>query len=243
MEDLKSKALVDNLALTRVASIEIPPDALWLLGLSMDYFGIHQRFRAFLDELYHPFANLELALNLMRQSLIPDLWLYARHPERERAVSVIFSLVDRMRSLAQSKALRKRLLQEYLELVSALAEFGGIPQHLYFETMAFLEDWAGDEPGLFTHASGYCRKCLFKVVRRLDSEDSREFEARAGDFLQSQLAGYLAKWEAMTDIENWHARLQDPLLPQVEKLSGQIGKAYFQRLKSELQAATRSSDL
>lgn len=243
LEDLKSKALVDNLALTRVASIEIPPDALWLLGLSMDYFGIHQRFRAFLDELYHPFANLELALNLMRQSLIPDLWLYARHPERDRAVSVIFSLVDRMRSLAQSKALRKRLLQEYLELVSALAEFGEIPQHLYFGALAFLEDWAGEEPGLFTHASGYCRKSLFKVIRRLDSEDSREFEARAGDFLLAQLAGSLAEWEAMTDIENWHARLQDPLLPQVEKLSGQIGKAYFQRLKSELQAATRSSDL
>lgn len=242
MEDLKSKALVDNLALTRVLTVEIPENALWLLGLSKDYYGINQRARSFLEELYHPFSNLELVLNLMRQSLLPDFWIYARHPECARAVEVIFELVVRMRSLAQTPQTNKRLLQEYLELLSAMSEFPEVPDQLFGNALAYLIDWSAQDPDLFTRSAGLCRKTVKKLSQRFQSSDSN-LQETAVDLIRKLLRNSLQKWDAMSHIEAWHAQLHDPLLPEVDSLSALIGKVFYLQALKKLDSATSFEEL
>ena len=76
MDSIESKALTVNLQNTRVIEIQLDDSAKWLLDLSSNYFGVNQRLRAFLDELYHPFVNPGIALALMRTSILGDLWWF-----------------------------------------------------------------------------------------------------------------------------------------------------------------------
>ena len=76
MEPLKSKALAENLAVTKVAEIVLDDEAKWLLSLTEGNFGINQRCRNFLEELYHPYANPEAVASLIRQSILGDLWFF-----------------------------------------------------------------------------------------------------------------------------------------------------------------------
>ena len=92
MDKIESQALASNLAQTQVKQIILSPDSLWLLERSASYYGIQQRTKLFLEELHHPFANLDSALELMRQSIVGDLWFYLQLEESEHALELILAI-------------------------------------------------------------------------------------------------------------------------------------------------------
>ena len=57
MESLKSKALSDNLAVTRIAGVEFGEEARWLLSHTETYYGIQSRCKELLEEVFHPYVN------------------------------------------------------------------------------------------------------------------------------------------------------------------------------------------
>ena len=76
---INSKALDDNLAITKKIAIIIPEEDLHFLDSSRAVYGINSRLSNFLSEFYHPYPNLKDIISLLRQILLEDYWFYLRN--------------------------------------------------------------------------------------------------------------------------------------------------------------------
>ena len=103
MDGIESKALAVNLQATQVGKIELDEPALWLLSLSKDFFGVNQRLQNFLDELYHPFVNVRVALKLMRTSILGDLWWFCTREEPAEVLSALLHFYRKVENLAKKE--------------------------------------------------------------------------------------------------------------------------------------------
>ena len=93
MEKIVSKALTENLRATKVARIPLDESAQWLLDISRDFYGVNQRLRIFLDELYHPFVNPGITLSQMRACFLGDLWWFTKQNENtENSILMILDM-------------------------------------------------------------------------------------------------------------------------------------------------------
>ncbi|HAN40798.1 MAG TPA: hypothetical protein DCQ12_02610, partial [Candidatus Cloacimonas sp.] len=91
VDNLDSKALSANLAVTKPAQIVLTSEAEWLLSVTADHFGIHQRLSELLGEVYHPYMKPSLALKLMRKGILGDLWFLVSLADSGRALRAIFA--------------------------------------------------------------------------------------------------------------------------------------------------------
>lgn len=203
METLRSKALAENLALTRVAEIELDEQSLWLLKICDSHFGIAQRARLFLDELYHPFSNPEISLTLMRQSLLADLWFYAGHTEHEKIMQSIVYYYAKVKTHCQKDASRKKLLNDFLEMGIGMTDYPQLSASVFDGYLDVLRLWQSDMSEVFVRCSSLCRKALLKISPRCTQAQ------RGTDFLRKVLTDNLLFWEATADISQWRSRIPD----------------------------------
>ncbi|MDD2548572.1 MAG: PEP/pyruvate-binding domain-containing protein [Bacteroidales bacterium] len=91
---LKSKALEANLQQTRDVEIVIPENHNWFISLSANKFGINQRVTEFIREFNHPYQNVDFLADNLKNIAISDFWLYASHPDAEKAFDVILDIIE-----------------------------------------------------------------------------------------------------------------------------------------------------
>ncbi|HPN41003.1 MAG TPA: PEP/pyruvate-binding domain-containing protein [Candidatus Cloacimonadota bacterium] len=188
MQSLKSKALSENLAVTKPARIELDPEAEWLLECSATHFGIQQRCREFLEEVYHPFVNPELAMNLLRKGVLGDLWYYVQLPESARAQRVLFSCYLHVAQKIKEARQELRLISELLEFMAGLSAQRQADPQLISELLNWMEEGARHQPRHFIRLNGNLRKGLLRLVL---SDDLRE---RVLQLLKSLFLGGLESW-------------------------------------------------
>jgi len=223
LEELKSKALVENLAVTRAAKVEVPNPMRWLEGLGADYHGIRQRCVAMLEEVYHPFANPEEAMNLFRQSILSDLWIYIRTPEKPKAIGLIHDLLERIRGICQTDAQKKRWLAEYLDLIAALNKQEGIDPGIFSTALENLRMLYTPEPALFIQSSGVCRKAMIGIAKGRD----KAFCADAFQFVRELLVQGLQQWRGCAGIDAWADKRGDSLSIDGQHLRSSIGSGFY----------------
>lgn len=73
---INSKALENNLAITKKKVIVFPDTDLSFLESTKSVYGINNRLKNFLTEFYHPYPNKRDIINLFRQILLEDYWFY-----------------------------------------------------------------------------------------------------------------------------------------------------------------------
>ncbi len=240
MEELKSKALVENLAITRAAQVDIPEPMLWLKGLCDDFYGISQRCDAMLQEMYHPYANVEEALNLFRQSIISDLWIFTREESsRQRAVELIFALLERARELAATSTHRRRWLAESLDLLSALKAQDGIPESIFTTAVDNLVAISEEEPLLFMISGSICRRALLKVFAGAEAA----LRDRVFGFIRSLLTSGLLDWQARSGIVEWLQKRGDALRINPGELDSRIGAQFYTHWLDAVAKATTPEEL
>ncbi len=237
MEELKSKALKDNLAVTWVPQIIIPEEGQWLLSCSREYFGIQQRTKQFLDEMYHPYANLDAVLNLMRQSVLGDLWLYVRLPENIKALNLILDIFVNLEEKIDQFKQQDRVLQEYLDFTGALSGFEEAPDVILTRCLDILKAWYANRPELFYPVSGLFRKAVFKLAGRLQDKEEPFL------FLKQVLQNNLLMWKKTTSVDHWLDSHKPALSVDAKKLKSKIGKAFFDRNLKQLEQITRPEEL
>lgn len=237
LKPLESKALENNLALTRVAQIVLDDDARWLLSRSDDYYGIQQRAKQFLEELYHPFTNPEIVIPLLNQSMLGDLWFYAQLEDNLRALTLILGLYPKVAATCAKERQEKRVILEYLEYLSALSDNAGLPAEVFSEGLRILEDWSARSEALFVEASGACRKALTLLARVCGCEE------RAVMLVKRLLKGNLEFWKASTGIEAWHAKFGGEMELGTSDLSAALGTKFFQAWKRRLGSASGLAEL
>ncbi|MDD3464320.1 MAG: PEP/pyruvate-binding domain-containing protein [Candidatus Cloacimonetes bacterium] len=236
MDKIESQALASNLAQTQVKQIILSPDSLWLLERSASYYGIQQRTKLFLEELHHPFANLDSALELMRQSIVGDLWFYLQLEESEHALELILAIFGNIFDRAEEVRVKQLCLNEYLDFVAALAEQEKVTQTILDKALDLLEDWHARAPELFLAVSGQCFKTLLKLSERLGRQD----EAVA--LLRGIYEASVKLWRDKSSIADWHDKYADLLTLRKTELEQAIGKKFFAACLRQIKAAKTLRD-
>jgi pyruvate,orthophosphate dikinase len=195
VENLESKALSENLRETKVAEIQLDAAAQWLLELSRDYFGVNQRLRAFLEELYHPFSNPGISLSLMRASILGDFWWFAGNPQRKKIFSIILDLYRKAESLCGKDAVRKQLFSDFLEFSQVVCDEG--ISEIFEELLEMLGVFIRENVSLFIRLSTQARRSL--VMLGSNCAD----KAQVLELLGLVLKENLQYWKKSTNIVQW----------------------------------------
>jgi len=217
VEQIESKALTANLRETRVLAIEYDATAVWLLDASQSYFGVNQRLRSFLDELYHPFVNPVAALNLMRASVLGDLWWFVANPDPEQALAAILHLFTKAKSICKKESEHKQLYADYLEFCAAFCE-QDVPI-LHRDLLGLLKNFIQADLPIFIRLSTQSRRTLIALSKKSGDPDT------CSALLRDVLRANLLYWQDTTDVNTWLNKLVD--LPQSVDLSLLPGKKFY----------------
>lgn len=236
MEHIASKALAENLRETRAVEIKYDEAASWLLSLSKDYYGISQRLRAFFEELYHPYVNPEIALNLMKASLLGDLWWYCSQNEKGKAIGYILDLYEKAIDICDKPEAQKRFLQDYFEFCVAITEQDAPP--VYDRIITILEGLYSRFEQLFIRLSTPARKALVKLNLHSNNAD------RCSIMLQDILTKNLAHWQRHANIQDWLHALDDPTLePMADRLKMADYYCYWEQRIKKAESAEELKDI
>lgn len=234
METLESKALAENLAVTRVVEVALDDQAQFLLSCTIGNHGINQRCRQFLNELYHPYVNPELALSLMRQSILGDLWFYTQGEDKELKFKAIQAMYERVDTACSSPNQKKRAIQEYLDFLGSIADYGGIPETSREDVLAKLCKFVERNPQQAIELSGAFRKSLFRCA----PEPSQVFL-----LVRQLLSQNLQFWQQAFNIDQWRQTDGAKYNLTNEQLSSEIGGEFYSHWHQVIAQAQSLKDL
>ncbi len=236
LDKIESQALASNLAQTQVKQIILSPESLWLLERSASYYGIQQRTKLFLEELHHPYANLDSALELMRQSIMGDLWFYVQLEESEQALELILGMFGNIFERAEPGPVKQRALSEYLALMAALADQQKVSQTTLEKAFNVLENWHRQAPELFVPVSGQCLKTLLKLQDRLPELDA------AVSLLRQVYEASVKLWRSQASIASWHEKYGELVTVDKARLEQAVGGKFYQDCLKQVKAARTMQD-
>lgn len=200
MDTIDSKALSENLEITKVRQIVMDEEALHILAQSKAYYGINHRAALFLEELFHPFVNPDICRDLMRQSVLGDLWFYADHQDSITLLATIISYYDRLWQMQNSQETGKKLIEDLLEFLQALISYPEVLKALYNDILLLLRAWRQRSPELFVEQSSSLKRSILKVEILIQSD-------AALSFLAEVMRDTLHFWERTADLELWRIDL------------------------------------
>ncbi len=189
MDNLDSKALNANLAVTKPAQIVLTSEAEWLLSVTANHFGIHQRLSELLDEVYHPYMNPSLALKLLRKGVLGDLWFFVSLADSGRALRAIFACYLHISEGIKEDDEALKLGAEVLEFLSGIAVLEHPDAELLSEILSWLEAEVAHRKQLYIRHNGLLRKGLLKLP------DLGDLHARALTLLRDTFLGSLQSWQ------------------------------------------------
>ncbi len=114
-----SSALEINLRRT-AAEVEIPAECQILLDATAQSVGVHQKTKALLQEVYHPFANWFAILQDLRAYSIGNFYHHNNYEKGDEAIAALISIFFLVETNAPNEALQQesmRTLIRYLEKV------------------------------------------------------------------------------------------------------------------------------
>ncbi len=234
LEKLESKALEENLAVTRVAEIALDHHAQHLLSCTEGNHGINQRCRLFLNELYHPYVNPELASTLIRQSILGDMWFFMQEEQREAVFASLLAMYVRLEDVCSNSGCIKRAMQEFLDFLGALPEYGGIPEEYFDEVMKRLAGWVTGYTEESVQLCSVFRKSLMRFAPH---------RTGAYTILQKLLKHNLMFWQQALDIDTWLSTTCDQYCPDNGLLDTDIGNRFFSHWIGVVEEAKSLKDL
>ena len=232
MEQIESKALTENLRQTRVLEIEYDETALWLLDVSRDYFGVNQRLRGFLAELYHPFVNASAALSLMRASVLGDLWWYCGPADSDKALPALLYLYAKAGGLCKKESERKQLYSDFLELTQALCDQDSGSVHT--ELISMLQSFIHRDIHLFIRLSTQTRRALICLSKKCSDTEL------CTQLLAYVLGANLRYWQETTNVNSWLDNLSTKSASV--DLSMLPGERFYTHWQHQLQSAQSIAD-
>jgi pyruvate,orthophosphate dikinase len=194
VDNLDSKALSANLAVTKPAQIVLTSEAEWLLSVTANHFGIHQRLGELLDEVYHPYMNPSLALKLLRKGILGDLWFFVSLEDSARALRAIFACYLHISEGIKEADEALKLGAEVLEFLSGIAVLEQPDVELLSEILAWLEAEVALRRELYIRHNGVLRKGLLTLP------DLGDLQARALVLLKNTFLGSLQFWQNQSSL-------------------------------------------
>ena len=189
VESLKSKALSDNLAVTRIAGVEFGEEARWLLSHTETYYGIQSRCKELLEEVFHPYVNPLVAMGLMRLGILGDLWFYLQIPEQTRALKVLFDTYRHLFNKLVTDEQQKRFVTDLLDWVAILTSQNEVSDEILSDILQQLIAWEAE------FGEYYYRFCgsFCKALKGLDNREN--MKSAALGFVRHLYSQSLNHWQ------------------------------------------------
>jgi len=226
-----SKALEANLAETRYRNIKIPADYQSFINLSKKYYGIHKRANDCIIEYKHPFSNKKFVIEELRKILITDYWFYIGLEEPEKAFRIPLKLLGNLLNDDQiDTSLKTFILRTLLEFTNRVyKEKKDFQDTLLSCCNTLHENFAGNRES-YIEASRYFKRYLKEIAT-----DDR-FRQMALQLMRNIFEAIISFWEDDSRVEEWIKEKKNTLKIEESILINEIGKPYFEKLRSELKS-------
>jgi pyruvate,orthophosphate dikinase len=261
-EPFKSSALEANLAQTRYKDIFIPEEHLKFIDLSAKYFGINKRAKECVTEYHHPLSNHTFVTEELRKMLMDDFWFYTRDDIPADALNIPLEMMHSLLKPEVPAKLRLNIIITLMEFAdktftslrggttkqsrqeATLQSDASTPDEaasldcfvprndLVATVFNILNDAFETNKDVFILATKHAGRYLDKVAH------NEHYNASACDLLRKMLQENYRYWQETSQVENWVESKRQLLTDEeVKKVSDEIGKPYFEQLKSDLEAA------
>ena len=231
-DSFSSKALQVNLARTRDTDINIPDEQQWFINLSKSKWGIYKRTQEFITELNHKYINYQYVIESLHNISLTDLWFYNNLKESEKALSLLVNIFSKLIDSELSEEQRELLVKTLIKFIDRLANLEGFPKSIIDMCLNIIDRDMEDHILLYVKNSGYFKSYLYRI------SDYSEFSKTLVDMTAKLLGHCIDYWENTSKAEEWLSQKRFLFHSLNQDKVKNIGKPFFDGLRSELKAAS-----
>lgn len=232
-----SKALEVNLAQTRDTDIEIPEEQQWFGELSKSYWGIYKRTQEFIKELNHRYINYQYVIENLHNISLTDLWFYNSLEESEKALTILVNIFKELFEANLKENQRELLITTHIKFIDRLAKLGDYPKSIIHLCLDIIKDDMERHELLYIRNSGYFKTYLNKIA------ELPEYNQDVIAMTSKLLGKCIDYWESTSKVEKWFQEKSLLFHSQNSDKIKQIGKPFFEELRTQLGKASEWSEL
>lgn len=232
-----SKALEVNLSETRQKEIALHKEHVWLLELSNDYWGIHERTMNFFNEYHHPYANQQLISEELRRLALGDFWFYEKCSDPQKACSVIFGLFQETLQKTKETLVFESVYPAFIEYLALLAHQEPADDSLLTEGIETLSHWVDAEHPVVLRNSTFFRSQLAPL------QTHRTLAKKYFSLLHTLTGKVIRFWAETSRAEAWYDKNEEFFSKGFAQELKNIGKPYFDGLHRKWEKAQTLEEL
>ncbi|MCK9612842.1 MAG: PEP-utilizing enzyme [Bacteroidales bacterium] len=223
-EPLQSKALEVNLTQTQQSEIVFEEKYEWLLGLSTNYWGIHERTLIFFNEYHHTYANQKLISDDLRRIFLGDFWFYSQCSENDKALRIILDIFQESLEKNKKSDVFETVFPTLIEYLALNAKQDKPDVDLVRDGLSIVNKWVSENHPVVLRNSTFIKNQLGIL---------HVHEILGDDFflLLHTLAGKVIHfWAETSDVEIWYNKNREYLSKDFNRELKNIGKPFFDKL-------------
>ncbi|HNW69867.1 MAG TPA: PEP/pyruvate-binding domain-containing protein [Bacteroidales bacterium] len=234
---LQSKALEVNLTQTQQSKIVFEEKYEWLLGLSANYWGIHERTLNFFNEYHHPYANQKLISDDLRRLFLGDFWFYAQCSEKEKALRVILGIFQDTLEKNKSSEVFETVYPAFIEFLALNAKLENQDVELLKDGLRIVNKWVAENHPVVLRNSTFFKN-------QLGFLHTHEILGKDFFLLLHTLTGNVIHfWADTSDVEIWYKKNREYLSKGFSSELKNIGKPFFDKLIQKWERTTSFEEI
>lgn len=234
---MKSDALTANLRETRTDKINIPPDHLKFLELSVEYYSIHNRVSECLNEYNHPFSNSGFVIGQLRSISLGDFWFYEKLEQPDFAWETIIGIYGGVLDRPLNDSTAEEAVHTLLEFIEKLLESATGREKALSKAIKVLDIATDKHSAPVTRNSTY----MLRVFSRANWPGNSSKEAIA--LSAKVLIATATYWRDTTKVDQWLSERRNLFSADSRNKFKTIGKDWFNSMIDETGKAENWDDL
>ncbi len=227
----KSKALEDNLELTKHEHEELPEKQKWFVSLSDQYWGIHKRTEDLFIEYNHPHPNYQYILDQLHTICLNDLWLYSTVEESAEALLFLADFFEELLGKDMDDGLEEQLVKTLFKFIDRMVKEGNYPHEAVWHCLKLIERGINESEDIFIRNAGYFKMYLGKAAA------VPEFKQEICRLTIIILKKGCAFWKDTSKAEEWFKSKARLFQTGVDSKIKIIGEDFFTKLSAQIDAS------
>ena len=227
----KSKALEENLALTKHDPGELPEQQEWFVSLSEQYWGIHKRTEDLFLEFNHSHPNYQYIIDQLHTICLTDLWLYSSIDESEKALLFLVDFFATLMEKPLGEKLGEQLVKTLFKFIDRMVKEGKYPQEAVWRSLKLIDQGLAEHEAIYIRNAGYFKTYLAKAVM------VPVFTEEICRLTKIALEKGAAFWQGTTNAEAWFKSKADLFPSDLSSKINKIGEDFFAKLTSRIKEA------
>lgn len=235
--NFKSKALEENLALTKHEQAELPEKQHWFVSLSAKYWGINRRTEDLFVEYNHPHPNYSYIIEQLHTMSLNDLWLYSTIAESEEALFFLVQLFEELLNRGLEEKHQEQLIKTLFKFIDRLVKEDNYPTGVISDCLKIIAGEIDKNADILMRNAGYFKMYLGKAAA------VPEFSTEVCRLTKIILQKSCDYWARTTNAEEWFESKADLFGSGYRDKLKLIGPDFFVDLKDRIKSSDNWADL